>query len=39
MVELIMELQNGLIDLGYDVGSDGADGEFGINTYNAVCSF
>lgn len=32
-------LQNILIKCGYDVGPDGADGEFGINTQNAVKKF
>lgn len=32
-------LQEALIKLGYSCGPDGADGDFGINTYKAVVSF
>lgn len=35
----VKELQEKLIELGYSVGVDGADGEFGINTENAVIKF
>lgn len=35
----IRELQEKLIKLGYSVGPDGADGDFGNNTFNAVMKF
>ena len=35
----VKQLQENLIKLGYDVGSDGADGEFGDNTMLAVMKF
>lgn len=35
----VKELQENLIKLGYDCGPDGADGDFGNNTYNAVVKF
>lgn len=35
----VQKLQNDLIALGYDVGQDGADGEFGRNTEDAVRRF
>ena len=35
----VRKLQENLINLGYDVGPDGADGDFGRNTYNAVKKF
>ena len=35
----VRQLQEALIELGYDVGPDGADGQFGKNTYNAVIAF
>ncbi|MBR0391603.1 MAG: peptidoglycan-binding protein [Oscillospiraceae bacterium] len=37
--ESVRKLQQMLIDLGYDVGSDGADGDFGTNTEKAVRKF
>lgn len=37
--EYVTELQNLLIKAGYDVGPDGADGEFGPNTKDAVLKF
>lgn len=35
----VKELQTNLIKLGYDCGPDGADGEFGKNTFKAVVKF
>ena len=35
----VRKLQENLIQLGYSVGPDGADGDFGRNTYNAVRKF
>ena len=35
----VKDLQQKLIDLGYSVGPDGADGDFGTNTYYAVRRF
>ena len=35
----VKDLQEKLIKLGYDVGKDGADGEFGLNTLAAVKKF
>lgn len=35
----VKELQENLIKLGYSVGADGADGDFGNNTYAAVVAF
>lgn len=35
----VKALQEALIQLGYSCGPDGADGEFGSNTYKAVISF
>lgn len=35
----VKSLQEKLIKLGYDCGKDGADGDFGNNTYQAVCKF
>ena len=35
----VMELQKKLIELGFSVGPDGADGDFGVNTYYAVRRF
>ena len=35
----VRKLQENLINLGYSVGPDGADGDFGRNTYNAVVQF
>ena len=35
----VRQLQEKLIQLGYDCGPDGADGDFGNNTYNAVKKF
>lgn len=35
----VRELQQNLIKLGYDVGPDGADGDFGNNTFIAVVKF
>jgi peptidoglycan hydrolase-like protein with peptidoglycan-binding domain len=35
----VTELQQKLIAKGYDVGSTGADGDFGYGTYKAVCRF
>lgn len=35
----VRKLQENLINLGYSVGPDGADGDFGRNTYNAVVKF
>lgn len=32
-------MQKRLIDLGYDVGVDGADGDFGVNTLNALKAY
>ena len=37
--EDVRQLQESLIKLGYDVGPDGADGDFGKNTYKAVVQF
>ena len=37
--EDVRDIQNKLIKLGYDVGPDGADGDFGGNTYKAVVAF
>ena len=37
--ETVMELQQKLIEAGYDVGPDGADGDFGMNTEKAVIKF
>ena len=37
--EDVRQLQETLIKLGYDVGPDGADGDFGNNTYKAVVQF
>jgi len=37
--EDVRELQEELIQAGYDVGPDGADGEYGNNTYRAVLAF
>lgn len=36
---LVKEMQEGLIKLKYDVGPDGADGDYGNNTYQAVIKF
>jgi peptidoglycan hydrolase-like protein with peptidoglycan-binding domain len=36
---VVKDLQEKLIKLGYDVGKDGADGEFGRNTLAAVKKF
>lgn len=35
----VKELQTALIDLGYDVGRSGADGDYGTNTENGVKAF
>ena len=35
----VRELQEKLLKLGYDIGPDGADGDFGGNTYKAVVAF
>ena len=35
----VRKMQETLIKLGYDLGPDGADGDFGRNTYNAVVKF
>lgn len=35
----VMQLQKDLIRMGYDVGSDGADGDYGDNTKKAVMKF
>ena len=35
----VAELQIALMTLGYDLGSWGADGDFGVDTYNAVIAF
>ena len=35
----VRKMQETLIKLGYDLGPDGADGDFGRNTYNAVRKF
>ena len=35
----VKKLQNALLDLGYDLGKYGADGDFGTATYNAVRQF
>ena len=35
----VRELQEKLLKLGYDIGPDGADGDFGGNTYKAVVKF
>ena len=37
--EDVRELQEKLIQAGYDVGPDGADGEYGNNTFRAVVAF
>ena len=37
--EDVTELQKNLMKMGYDVGPDGADGDFGTNTKNAVMKF
>lgn len=37
--EAVKELQQALIDAGYSVGADGADGKFGNNTQRAVLKF
>lgn len=37
--EYVANMQNRLIELGYDVGNDGADGEFGIGTLAALKQF
>ena len=37
--EAVRKLQSDLIKLGYDVGVDGADGDFGNNTFKAVVLF
>ena len=37
--EDVKKLQNALLDLGYDLGKYGADGDFGTATYNAVRQF
>lgn len=37
--EDVRELQEKLLKLGYDIGPDGADGDFGRNTQNAVMQF
>ena len=37
--EKLKDLQEKLIKLGYDVGRDGADGDFGVNTLAAVKKF
>lgn len=37
--EDVMQLQKDLIRMGYDVGPDGADGDYGTNTKNAVMKF
>jgi len=36
---LVVELQQNLLKLGYDVGPDGADGDYGANTKKAVLAF
>ena len=35
----VRQMQEKLLKLGYDLGVDGADGDFGRNTYNAVMKF
>ena len=35
----VRQMQEKLLKLGYDLGADGADGDFGRNTYNAVMKF
>ena len=37
--DTVKSVQKKLISLGYDCGPDGADGDYGQNTYNAVCKF
>lgn len=37
--ETIASIQRALIAAGYDVGPDGADGQFGANTQNALLAF
>lgn len=37
--DAVFQLQKNLLALGYDLGIDGADGDFGRNTYNAVVKF
>ena len=37
--ETVLTLQQKLIEAGYDVGPDGADGDFGMNTEKAVIEF
>lgn len=39
MPRTIQQCQQALIDLGYDVGPDGADGEGGPNTQKAILAF
>jgi len=35
----VANLQEALISLGYSVGPDGADGDFGYNTHQALIKF
>lgn len=37
--QYVIDLQNSLKKLGYDIGQCGADGDFGTDTYNAVVKF
>lgn len=37
--QYVIDLQNSLKKLGYDIGQWGADGDFGADTYNAVVKF